>query len=108
MAAVYDLEAGFFRETHARWDKMKRAFDDLLARYPDPINLNRYAMLACLAEDKAVAAKLLDDIGDAPLVRQWGGNPTGQRRFDACRRWAREKSSGASGAESEQSPRESA
>jgi hypothetical protein len=91
MTAVDDFEADFFRQTHARWGKMKRAFDDLLAHYPDPINLNRYAMVACLAEDKPVAAKLLDDIGNAPVVREWGGNPRGQRRFDACRRWAREK-----------------
>lgn len=91
MTAAYEFEGGLFRETKVRWDRMKQGFEDLMARYPHPVHLNRYAMAACLAQDKPQTVKLLDDIGAAPLTRQWGGGARGQRLYESCKLWARTK-----------------
>jgi hypothetical protein len=41
------------------WTRMQRGIDDVLARYPDPWNLNHFAAIACRAGHMEVAAPLL-------------------------------------------------
>ena len=55
------------------WSKMKAGFEDLIARYPTPWNINGYASLACQANDKGAFIKLLpkltpEDIRDEAWV----------------------------------------
>jgi hypothetical protein len=44
------------------WARMKRAMDDVLARYPDPWNLNHFAAIACRADRPEIYRELLPRI----------------------------------------------
>jgi hypothetical protein len=46
------VRGDLFRETLATWPKMKKSFEDLVARHPDPYNRNAFASVACLARDR--------------------------------------------------------
>ena len=48
-----------FSDLGIPWPKMKSGFDDLIARYPSPWNVNNFASFACRANDKATFLKLL-------------------------------------------------
>jgi hypothetical protein len=91
-AALYQhfaihLSARLFKESLADWVRMKQGFRELLAKYPDPAIVNRFAMAACLAQDKDTLNELLDRIADKPLLREWGRGSS--QPYDTCRRWAR-------------------
>ena len=87
-AFLYDdyagmFEGGLFGATEVDWPTMRQGFRDYLARYPGAYLLNRFALQACAAEDKATTLEVLERIGAKPSQRAWGS------RLDACRRWAR-------------------
>ena len=87
-AFFYDNFAGQFEEelftsSEVHWPTMKRGFNDWMARHPDEYMLNRFALEACRAQDRATTVAVLDRIGTKPLQRAWGN------AFEACRRWAR-------------------
>jgi hypothetical protein len=65
------------------WPKMKAGFEDLIARYPDPWNLNHYAIYSCLAGDQLKFSALLKGIGDQLLPDAWPGDT-----LELCRAWA--------------------
>lgn len=88
-ASEEQFEHRIFEDSAARWPKMKQGFDDMLKRYPDPQNINRFAYFACIAKDKPVALDLLERVGAKPLTAQWGHN--GARSFETCKRWASEQ-----------------
>jgi hypothetical protein len=73
-----------FATTLATWPKMKKAFEDLVARYPDPYNRNAFASVACYARDRETTASLLTVLGkDAQLGQWFEGVST-----ESCRRFA--------------------
>ena len=77
-----------FRDTLADWPTMKKGFEDLHARYPDtPALRNRFAYIACVAEDKTTLLALIDELGDELDASQWGAN--GARTMENCERLAR-------------------
>lgn len=80
--AVY--RGSLFTDTDVSWPDMKNGFDDLVARYPDPWNLNAYAYFACLAGDTVTANVLLGRIGDALVFSAWGH--MGGAAYNACTR----------------------
>jgi hypothetical protein len=87
-AFLYDdyssmFEGNMFGASDVDWPTMRQGFRDYLDRHPDAYILNRFALQACLAEDKPTAQELLARIGAKPSRRAWGN------RLDACRRWAR-------------------
>jgi hypothetical protein len=87
-AFLYDdyssaFQGAMFSTSEVDWPTMRKGFRDYLNRYPDTYILNRFALQACLAEDKPTTLELLDKIGARPSQRAWG------KRLDACRRWAR-------------------
>ncbi|HUJ99646.1 MAG TPA: hypothetical protein VLV85_15455 [Stellaceae bacterium] len=73
-----------FARTLDSWPKMRAAFDDMIARYPDGWNVNNYARFACLAGDRATAKRLFLRLGDAAMTEVW--TPPGL--FERCRSWA--------------------
>ncbi|QNA89982.1 DUF4034 domain-containing protein [Massilia sp. Dwa41.01b] len=86
-AAEDQFGSGLFEDSYADWDKMKRGYEDLLARYPASVRQrNRYAHMACVAKDKEVMLRLLKEIGSEVRTKEWGRNP--KRAFETCRLWA--------------------
>jgi hypothetical protein len=53
------------------WKRMRVGFDNIIARYPDPWNINKYARFACLAKDYETAGLLMKRI-DQPMSDIWG------------------------------------
>ncbi|BBE51042.1 hypothetical protein OYT1_ch1488 [Ferriphaselus amnicola] len=60
-----------FVKSLATWPQMRRGFDDIVRKYPDPWNLNHYAKFACLAKDKSKARQLLKQIEPIYLRDAW-------------------------------------
>lgn len=86
-AADRYFKHSLFESSHADWDTMKQAYEDMFARYPDsPERRNDYAYMACLARDKDTLLRLLDEIGTDIRLSEWGANP--ERTLEGCRRWA--------------------
>jgi hypothetical protein len=86
-AAVGQYGAGLFTESGAQWERMRRGYEDLTLRHPEPINLNRFAYYACLAQDKTTTYNLLERIAK-PDLDAWGDSANSARTFETCRRWA--------------------
>jgi hypothetical protein len=74
-----------FTDTQVVWPKMKLGIDDVLARYPDPWNLNNFAKFACLVGDREKARLLVARIGNTPVLAAW--RDAGD--FERCRNWAK-------------------
>lgn len=66
------------------WKRFSAGFEDIVKRYPSPLNLASYGRFACQAGDKELAKRLLARIGEAPEKRAWDG----RRGFMRCRNWA--------------------
>lgn len=66
----------------ADWDRMKTSFDAMVARYPDPWNLNAYAYFACRARDYPVMDDVLRRIGERRVFQSWGYG--GELAYDEC------------------------
>ena len=73
-----------FEATLASWPRMKKGFEDMIARHPDVWNKNLYATWACRARDKETTARLLVELGNrADLGAASEGIGT-----ESCRRFA--------------------
>jgi tetratricopeptide (TPR) repeat protein len=68
----------------ADWEVMKPSYEALVARYPDPWNLNSYAYMACLAQDYPTMSEVLRRIGDRRVYATWGDG--GQQTYSECER----------------------
>ena len=74
-----------FRETHASWRLTRDGFELMRQRYPDSLDiLTRYCRFACLADDRALAQKLFDELGGRMIKNIWGD----QESFRKYRDWA--------------------
>jgi hypothetical protein len=77
-AAIYariywqvDFGATLFRDTRADWATMKRGFDEMIQKYPDPRNENGKAMFACMAGDAATFNSTIKQLGDRVRPDAW-------------------------------------
>ncbi len=77
------FQGEMFRTSNVDWPTLRQGFRDYLARYPNAYLLNRFALQACLAQDKPTTLELLERIGAKPSERAW------DNRLDTCRSWAR-------------------
>ena len=82
------IDGSLFTSTKANWPTMRQGFRDMLSRRTSIDWTNRFAYLACVAQDKPTAAELLRQVGDAPVLTFWGRGNTRQT-FETCARWAR-------------------
>jgi hypothetical protein len=78
----------FFQVTRASWPRMRDAFEDMIARYPDVENKVLYATFACLARDREATARMLTML---PVDASLGGYARGIST-DGCRRFALDRS----------------
>jgi hypothetical protein len=61
-----------FRSGQADWKQMRAGFDRIIKDYPDPWNVNKFAVFACMAEDAKTLARLIPRIGRTPIKAAWG------------------------------------
>jgi hypothetical protein len=52
-----------FPHTHADWSLMKRGFETMIQKYPEPFNLNGMAMFACAAGDGITFKEISERLG---------------------------------------------
>lgn len=77
--------ANVFRESAAQWPQAREGLTVLLQKYPDSLGLlSEAAMLATMAEDRALAKDLFDRLGDRYLPSTWRK----PERFAHFRNWA--------------------
>ena len=82
-ASQPQFDNALWRDSLAAWPRMKDGFEDIVARYPDPWNLNAYANFACLAEDKQKVLELFKRIGTDVVPQAWY-----PQLHDYCSAWA--------------------
>ena len=74
-----------FEETKASWRKTQQGFELMSKNHPDSAEiLNAYTRLACIAEDRPLAKKLFEKIGDKVIIYCWGE----RKRFTQLKYWA--------------------
>lgn len=77
-----------FTRPDVNWVRIRAGFDDLIQRYPSNVNINAYAMLACLAaRDKSTTAKLIQRMGSDIVQRLWQD----RAQFMHCKSWSQEE-----------------
>jgi hypothetical protein len=62
------------------WNKMRAGIADVIARYPDPWNLNHFARFACAAGEIDTLKMLMQSI-DQPIAQAWSS----MRQYERCR-----------------------
>ncbi|MBD1913637.1 DUF4034 domain-containing protein [Leptolyngbya sp. FACHB-8] len=77
-----------FGSSRVSWEKMKLGFEDIIARYPSAWNINNFARFACLAGDQETTRRLINQIGDKPILEAW----TQKTTFADCQAWASQSS----------------
>jgi hypothetical protein len=53
------------------WTRIQKSWDDIVAKYPSPGNLNRYAAMACMAGDEETLRGLVHRLGDNFDEKDW-------------------------------------
>jgi hypothetical protein len=76
------VRSNLFDESMAEWPRMRKAFEDLMTRYPaSKWNLNNFASFACRAHDQATFGRLIAEIGPSLEPRAWRDNYS----YDSCK-----------------------
>jgi hypothetical protein len=84
-ARIYQsIQCGCQGEVTPDWRKLKPAMDDLVARYPDQWNYNRYVYFACRAGDRGTTRAVLAKT-TYPVLGAWYNEPD---LYTRCRSWA--------------------
>lgn len=79
LAEYEGAEFDLFEDSGANWPTMRRAFEDLLARYPDSgWILNGFASFACRAEDATTYASVRERMGSRHIAAAWPAGYTVQ------------------------------
>jgi hypothetical protein len=73
-----------FTDMRVEWPTLRKAFEDLVGRYPDPWNKNLFATYACRARDRDTTVKLLVELGNDAKLGAWAPGVT----TESCRRFA--------------------
>ena len=82
---LYGYYDNVFRDTQVSWLTTRDGLAQMRDKYPESLEiLSASAHLAVLAEDRAVAGKLFEQLGDRYLADTWRT----PKRFVRCRRWA--------------------
>lgn len=72
---------------HTSVEHVEQAMATLVARYPDPVNIDKQAVVTCALGDKPNLVLQLQEIGDSPLLYYWDEIGKGYY-FSLCRRFA--------------------
>lgn len=78
-----ELQEDLFKDVGASWDRMRKGFEELQARYPKSYWIaNNFASFACRARDKTAFFKLLPMVEKKVYSEAWRTNYS----YDLCRR----------------------
>lgn len=80
---VLHAKGDLFTATKANWPRLRQGIEDRIKRFGGATNANRYAMLACLAGDKAIAKRMFEKIGNTFDPEIWN-----QQSLNQCWSWA--------------------
>lgn len=83
--SYHQLGKDLFTKGYVDWTRMSAGIDDVLARYPDQLNLNLSARFSCMAGDEAKTREIFARIGEDQFYGVWPKYGPG---FDECREWA--------------------
>jgi hypothetical protein len=88
---VYTINGFYylFRESHAQWPRLFNALQGMQQLYPDPRNENKFALYACIAEDRKWTAIMMPQIEKSPDMDIWKT----KTYFEGCRNFALGKKS---------------
>jgi hypothetical protein len=82
-----DYEQSLFETSYARWPLMRDGLRALISESPKSRYWKgRLAYFACMVKDREVAVPALEAIEASPDFEAW--DSTGQRAYQACKRWA--------------------
>jgi len=56
---------------HTSVEQIEQAMNMLVARYPDPVNVDKQAVVTCALSDKPKLVLQLQEIADSPLLYYW-------------------------------------
>jgi len=73
-----------FQKTLADWPRLRKGFEDMIARHPDTWNLNVFATWACQVRDRETTALLLTQLGTKAALGAWSPGVS----TESCRRFA--------------------
>jgi hypothetical protein len=75
---------GSYEASLASWPRLKKGFEDMVARYPEQWNRNLFATLACQARDKETTGRLIAELRDLAYLAPWFPGVT----TETCKRFA--------------------
>lgn len=79
------FQGRLFVDSKIEWKKMKQGLGDWDRKYPTAWNKNIFGYLACLASDKDMTRKNIDEIALDPILFIWGTN--GAETYSRCKIW---------------------
>jgi hypothetical protein len=62
---------GSYEDSAVTWPKLKKGFEDMIARYPEHWNKNLFATLACQSRDKETTGRLIAELRDLAYLAPW-------------------------------------
>lgn len=80
-----------FKSGQANWPRMKKAFERLIADFPDPWNLNNFGNFACKVGDLPTTANVLKRIEGSVILSGWDQNMVW---YAQCKSWAERMTDG--------------
>ena len=83
-AFVNEFGDQLISSSRINWPLMKIGIADITAHYPDPYNLNTFAHLACLADDRILVAEMFRLTGSETDGGYWINSEAREK----CRKWA--------------------
>jgi hypothetical protein len=81
-----DFADDLFGTTRANWPHVKAGFEDIVLRYPEPWNLNWYALFACQARDGETLKEAFSRLGGKVDPGLWND----PQQLERCRALAEE------------------
>lgn len=89
LAAAFDCNCNaLMSHPGIDWAEVRASMDDVLQRWPDDVNAQRYFLIACEHADKPLVQHLLPSVTAPPSPTLIGANA---RVFELCRAWAQGK-----------------
>lgn len=80
------FQGRLFVDSRIEWKKMKQGLEDWGRKYPTAWNKNIFGHLACLAGDKDMTRKNINEVALDPILFIWGTN--GAETYNRCKSWA--------------------